>query len=52
MVFSWGMLVKSEGVNIMAAHEKFTVLMYNFFGKIKKIFYSKFIECNWQEFRN
>ena len=36
--------ISEEWVNIKTTFEKFTVLMYNFFSKSKRIFHSKFIK--------
>ena len=44
--------ISKQWVNIEASHEKFTLLVYNFFSKSKRIFYSKFIRSDWREFHN
>ena len=38
--------ISEERINIKAAHEKFTLLIYNFFSKSKRILDSKFIKRN------
>ena len=42
--------ISKEWFNMGAAHEHFTALIYSLFSKSKRIFYSKFIKCNWMEF--